>query len=63
MDVVILVNYITFRMAYACKSERTDVEVLDDLCEHLGYKSCIFTATDRNGTNVLKLFIVNIKQG
>lgn len=46
------------RVAYACRSPRTDAVVLDELCEELGYAAVPFDATDRDGvpvyhTNVL----------
>jgi hypothetical protein len=46
------------RVAFACLSPRTHREVLDELCEELGYRACAFTARDASGvpiyhTNVL----------
>ncbi len=46
------------KIAYACLSPRTDVEVLHTFCEYTGYKPVLFTALDQNGqaiyhTNVL----------
>jgi hypothetical protein len=46
------------RVAFACLSPRTHGEVLDELCEELGYRTCVFGAVDRSGvpvyhTNVL----------
>ena len=46
------------RVAFACVSPRTHREVLDELCEELGYRPCAFGAVDRSGvavyhTNVL----------
>ncbi|MFD0749412.1 citrulline utilization hydrolase CtlX [Mucilaginibacter calamicampi] len=46
------------KLAYACLSPRTDVEVLTTFCEHAGYKPVVFNAADENGkaiyhTNVL----------
>ena len=46
------------KIAYACLSDRTHVEVLDLWCKALGYTSCLFHALDRNDkeiyhTNVL----------
>jgi hypothetical protein len=46
------------RMAYACLSPRTDVEVLTEFCIALDYNACTFNATDANGypiyhTNVM----------
>ncbi len=48
----------TSKIAYACLSERTNVIVLKDFCEQLGYKPIAFTATDSKGypiyhTNVM----------
>ena len=40
------------RVAYACRSPRTDVLVLQELCAELGYEPCVFTATDRSGVAV-----------
>ncbi len=46
------------RTAYACRSPRTNEEVLDRLCSQLGYRKIIFDAVDENGraiyhTNVM----------
>lgn len=46
------------RVAYACRSPRTDARVLGEWCEAMGYESELFDATDRAGvplyhTNVL----------
>jgi len=46
------------RVAYACRSARTDERVLAEWCEALGYSPELFTAVDRDGvplyhTNVL----------
>ncbi len=46
------------RIAYACRSARTDAEVLDDFCRRFGYRPMLFDAVDRNGqaiyhTNVM----------
>jgi hypothetical protein len=46
------------KIAYACISQRTDVNVLSDFCTRLGYTAQTFTATDANGfpiyhTNVM----------
>ncbi len=46
------------RVAYACRSARTDESVLVELCEELGYEPVAFDATDESGvpvyhTNVL----------
>ncbi len=46
------------KIAYACKSPRTNEDVLNDFCQKLGYTPVLFNAVDRNGkmiyhTNVL----------
>jgi len=46
------------KIAYACISQRTDIEVLNDFCSQLGFMPISFTATDTNGfpiyhTNVM----------
>jgi hypothetical protein len=46
------------RVAYACRSPRTDESVLGELCDELGYDPVVFDATDASGvpvyhTNVL----------
>jgi hypothetical protein len=46
------------RVAFACLSPRTHREVLDELCDELGYRPCVFGAVDRSGaplyhTNVM----------
>ena len=46
------------KIAYACISQRTDIEVLNDFCSQLGFMPISFTATDINGfpiyhTNVM----------
>jgi len=46
------------RVAYACRSPRTDEPVLRELCEELGYEPFAFDATDESGmplyhTNVM----------
>ena len=48
----------TNRMAYACKSDRTNIDLLKLVCDHLGYKYIEFTAVDQSGlpiyhTNVM----------
>lgn len=40
------------RLAYACLSPRTDEGLLDEFCEHLGYKKVVFTAVDGNGRQI-----------
>ena len=46
------------KVAYACKSPRTDENVLKDFCQKLGYTYVLFNSVDRNGkmiyhTNVI----------
>lgn len=46
------------RLAYACASPRTDVELLEELCQKLGYRPISFKAVDAEGqaiyhTNVM----------
>ena len=46
------------KIAYACLSERTNLTVLKDFCDQLGYRPIAFTATDSKGfpiyhTNVM----------
>jgi hypothetical protein len=40
------------RVAYACRSPRTDAAVLDELCAELGYTAVVFDAADRAGVPV-----------
>ena len=40
------------RLAYACRSPRTDLRVLDELCAELGYEAVPITGTDRDGVPV-----------
>jgi hypothetical protein len=40
------------RTAYACRSPRTHVEVLEDLCAELGYEPVAFDAVDSTGVPV-----------
>lgn len=40
------------RVAYACRSPRTDVSVLRELCEELGYEPCAFDAAGPDGAPV-----------
>jgi len=44
----------TARMAYACSSVRTDVDVLDWLCGELGYTKLMVRATDSQGRPIYK---------
>lgn len=48
----------TNKIAYACRSERTERGLLDSACNKLGYKPILFNAVDENGqaiyhTNVM----------
>lgn len=40
------------RIAYACRSVRTDDQVLTDFCARMGYEKVIFTATDQDGLEI-----------
>ena len=40
------------RLAYACRSPRTDASVLGRLCDELGYDPVVFDASDGQGTPV-----------
>ncbi|MBX2817293.1 MAG: amidinotransferase [Saprospiraceae bacterium] len=40
------------RIVYACLSPRTDPTLLDKFCTLLGYRRCVFTATDAHGVPV-----------
>ena len=40
------------KIAYACRSQRTDEVVLNDVCTRLGYTPFLFEAVDENGTPV-----------
>jgi hypothetical protein len=46
------------RVAYACVSPRTDVAVLDELCEELGYEPFVFESTDADGVPVYHTNVV-----
>ena len=46
------------RVAYACRSPRTDAAVLDELCAELGYEAVTFTAADRAGVPVYHTNVV-----
>ena len=55
----------TNRMAYACKSDRTNIDLLKLVCDHLGYKYIEFTAVDQRGlpiyhTNVMMWIGTNV---
>ncbi len=41
-----------YKIAYACRSIRTDEVVLDEFCRMKGYEKLVFDATDSNGTPV-----------
>ncbi len=40
------------KIAYACRSPRTDETVLEDFCSQLGYTPVLFDAVDGNGTQI-----------
>src|SRR3546814_177276 len=40
------------RLAYACRSPRTDEQLFRGFCEQMGYRGIIFDAADRNGTAI-----------
>lgn len=40
------------RLAYACLSPRTDEQLLDDLCQEIGYQKVVFHAIDAKGQDV-----------
>ncbi|MDH3589636.1 MAG: arginine deiminase-related protein, partial [Gammaproteobacteria bacterium] len=46
------------RIVYACRSQRTDADVLEEFCERFDYRAVLFDAVDRHGmpiyhTNVM----------
>lgn len=45
------------KIAYACRSVRTDEQVIDDFCERMGYEKVLFTSTDENG---MKIYHTNV---
>jgi len=47
----IVFDYIN-KIAYACISQRTDKDLLEKVCEKLGYKAHTFTSVDANGTEI-----------
>jgi hypothetical protein len=47
----IVFDYIN-KIAYACISQRTDKEILEKVCEKIGYKAHTFTSVDANGTEI-----------
>ncbi len=40
------------KYAYACTSERTDINILKEVCAHINYKPIPFTATDHNNKEI-----------
>ena len=40
------------RIAYACRSPRTDESLFRNFCSRLGYRPVMFDATDKNGTAI-----------
>lgn len=40
------------RIAYACRSERTEEELFISLCMKLGYRPIVFSAVDENGLSI-----------
>ncbi|HNP07541.1 MAG TPA: arginine deiminase-related protein [Cyclobacteriaceae bacterium] len=40
------------RIAYACRSERTEEELFISLCTKLGYRPIVFSAVDENGLSI-----------
>lgn len=40
------------KIVYACRSPRTNEDVLDDFCKQLGYTSVVFDAVDQNGEKI-----------
>lgn len=41
-----------YKIAYACVSPRTDVEMLDEFCKQMGYEKVAFTALDGDGKEI-----------
>ena len=41
-----------YKLAYACLSPRTDADLLEKLCQFLGYKKVVFHAVDGNGQDI-----------
>ena len=53
------------KLAYACKSDRTNIDLLRLVCDHLGYEYIEFTAVDQSGlpiyhTNVMMWIGTNV---
>lgn len=40
------------RLAYACLSPRTDADLLEELCQAIGYQKVVFHAVDENGQDI-----------
>ncbi|MBX2892605.1 MAG: amidinotransferase [Saprospiraceae bacterium] len=40
------------RLAYACLSPRTDADLLENLCQKIGYQKVVFHAQDANGQDI-----------
>ncbi len=40
------------RLAYACLSPRTDADLLESLCEAIGYQKVVFHSVDQNGQDI-----------
>lgn len=40
------------RLAYACLSPRTDANLLEDLCQKIGYQKVVFHSVDSNGQDI-----------
>lgn len=40
------------RLAYACLSPRTDPDLLEELCQAMGYQKVVFHSTDDNGQDI-----------
>ncbi|MFN0216659.1 MAG: citrulline utilization hydrolase CtlX [Saprospiraceae bacterium] len=40
------------RLAYACLSPRTDEDMLEDLCQSIGYQKLVFHSVDGNGQDI-----------
>lgn len=47
----IIFDYIN-RIAYACISQRTDKQLLENICAKLGYRMHAFTSVDENGVEI-----------
>ncbi|MGE0588640.1 MAG: citrulline utilization hydrolase CtlX [Cyclobacteriaceae bacterium] len=42
----------TNKIAYACRSPRTDETLFDDLCKSIGYSPLLFSAVDESGVSI-----------